>query len=516
MQLLKVGNIHHPSRSPSCFDNLFQYIFIFRTTCTGWDSSLNILTWTTSPNAITSTAISIGASKSVRWFFPNSFFVGHRFFFQHCLRNHKNSFTLQELTKICNQQLIYITKGNQLSCHAVLTSNLSESHSHAPSVGLHGHQLQFFVCLGRSSKSFNDQMRRDDLTPAEQHGKHGPFLHENDTRQHGRRILFCVLLVTCNKIRVGETHGRAARWQWSTCETVKWRCLTVMKSEHSKKLRFHFNWNYFQLKTYALPFLADNVSSNFWMAGSLRTELKACACGSWKLTCHASRGAKTVKLKTACLSRDHHSTLTSTVRPGLWSRCSISSLTWKSMSFACNHSVTSVGPSRTGDQRGLWHHPSRTCWISDQASGWWSAAICSAPHPKLSHLLSPDCFHPDLASGWWSAATWPVIHPKLSHLLSPGCLDSRPSTRVVICCNLLSASPKAFPPSGDQIVVRQRKLQGGDLLEFAQLLAQGSGTFQAQIVGTQIKLQGGDFLQFSQWFTQSFPTFWAQIVSIQT
>ena len=41
------------------------------------------------------------------------------------------------------------------------------------------------------------------------------------------------------------------------------------------------------------------------MAGSRRAELIACACGSWKFTCHASRGAETVKLKTARLSRDH-------------------------------------------------------------------------------------------------------------------------------------------------------------------------------------------------------------------
>ena len=161
--------------------------------------------------------------------FPKQFFVGHRFFFQHCLRNHKNSFTLQELTKICNQQLIYITKGNQLSCHAVLTSNLSESHSHAPSVGLHGHQLQFFVCLGRSSKSFNDQMRRDDLTSAEQHGKHGPFLHETT---HGNTADVSLLRATCH---LQQNSGWWNAWK-SSKMAVKymWNCEMEMLNSDEK------------------------------------------------------------------------------------------------------------------------------------------------------------------------------------------------------------------------------------------------------------------------------------------
>ena len=111
----------------------------------------------------------------------------------------------------------HITKGNQLSHHTLLTSNLSESHSHAPPVGLHDHQLQLFVlCLGFGSKSFNDQMRRDDSTCAEQHGKHGPFLHETSHGNTAGGVLFCVLLVTCHLQPFGlvkQIYGRATRWQ---------------------------------------------------------------------------------------------------------------------------------------------------------------------------------------------------------------------------------------------------------------------------------------------------------------
>ena len=110
------------------------------------------------------------------------------------------------------------------------------------------------------------------------------FSSRNDTRQHGRRISSACYLSLATKFGLVK---RMEEQQDGSAVHVKWRCLKLMKSEHSKKLRFHFNWNYFLLKTYALPILTCNVSSDFWMAGSLRAELIACACGSWKFTCHA-------------------------------------------------------------------------------------------------------------------------------------------------------------------------------------------------------------------------------------
>ena len=68
----------------------------------------------------------------------------------------------------------------------------------------------------------------------------------------------------------------------------------MMKTEHSKTLRFHFNCNYFQLKTYVLPIFTCNVSSNFW-TGWLETYV---SCIAW------CRNGET--LKTAQPSRDHH------------------------------------------------------------------------------------------------------------------------------------------------------------------------------------------------------------------
>ena len=84
------------------------------------------------------------------------------------------------------QSTTQITKRNLTNSHVtLLTSYLSESQSHAPPVGLHGHQLQLFVpCLGCGSKSFNDQTRR--------HERHvhcntatRNFSSQNDARQHG-------------------------------------------------------------------------------------------------------------------------------------------------------------------------------------------------------------------------------------------------------------------------------------------------------------------------------------------
>ena len=157
-----------------------------------------------------------------------------------------------------------------------------------------------------------------------------------------------------------------------------------------------------------------------------------------------------------------------------------------------------VGPSRTGDQRGLWHLPGPDCWNADKAPGWWSPATWPVIHPKLSHLLSPGCCTAAKASGWWFSAICSMPHPKLSHLLSPDCCHPAKASGWWFFCNLLNASPKAFPTFWAQIVVIQIKLQGGDLLEFAQGLTQSFPTFWAQIVGIQNKLQGGDFLQFSQ------------------
>ena len=99
-------------------------------------------------------------------------------------------------------------------------SNLSESHGHAPPVGLHGHQLQFFVlCLGGGSKS--SEMQRDDSTCAEQHGKHGPFFSQNDRRQHGRCISF--LRLTCHLQPFGLAKHMEEQ-QDSNEVHVKWRC----------------------------------------------------------------------------------------------------------------------------------------------------------------------------------------------------------------------------------------------------------------------------------------------------
>jgi len=61
---------------------------------------------------------------------------------------------------------------------------------------------------------------------------------QNDRRQHGRRISSACYLSLATKFGLVK---RMEEQQDGSEVHVKWRCLKLMKSEHSKKLRFHFN-----------------------------------------------------------------------------------------------------------------------------------------------------------------------------------------------------------------------------------------------------------------------------------
>ena len=96
-------------------------------------------------------------------------------------------------------------------------------------------------------------LRRDDSTCAEQHGKHGPFLHETTQWQHGGRSSF--LRVTCHLQQYSAWWNRYMEDQQDSNEVhVKWRCLWKWWTVSIQKCGFISTETHFQLKTYCMLF----------------------------------------------------------------------------------------------------------------------------------------------------------------------------------------------------------------------------------------------------------------------
>ena len=208
--------------------------------------------------------------------FFGCFLVGHKVFSQHRPR--------QFTRWIYNQQL-KLPKATNSRVTPFSPSNLSESHSHVPPVGLHVHQLQLFIlCLrwfqiiwlicGEMIRHVQSNTENTDL-----------FFTK---WQAATRLVYFFSACHLSLATIFGLVRRMEEQQDGSEVRAMEMGVKVMKSAHSKKLRFHFNWNNFQLKTHVLPILTCNVSSDFWMAGSRCAELIACACGSWKFTCHAA------------------------------------------------------------------------------------------------------------------------------------------------------------------------------------------------------------------------------------
>jgi len=145
---------------------------------------------TSTPKAMASRGISIGAWKSVRSFLWA--YIG--VFSQHRLRNHKKRL---HLTRICkNLQSTTHILPKATNSH-VTPFSLPTSLSHIAMLSL---LVSMIISSSFSSAwevvpNHSIDLRRDDSTCAELHRQHGPFFSRNGTRRHGRHMSF--LRVTC-------------------------------------------------------------------------------------------------------------------------------------------------------------------------------------------------------------------------------------------------------------------------------------------------------------------------------